>query len=183
MENKIFKPRKRQNLTELSNKVYTLTSAIRMKLELEKQIDYQSKLIIAMNRSSLWSSLLWVFAFRFWIQRNLKKKIEISRLSTDLGVKEKQKNIYHRNELLLEQEFEDVYDEMNERFIYYLEFLNKLGNKDFSLLANQKNLDLLPMDDVFVLNTKYTNDPPATKTEKLSFYLSMEALLYRCQNS
>ena len=47
---------------------------------------------------------------------------------------------------------------------------------------NSQGNTRIPYDDVCVLYRQYTEDPPKIKTDKLSFYLSMEKTLYCCEH-
>jgi len=174
----LFKPRKRQDLIELTDKVFKLKSAIRFKLELETQIDLQKKLLRSMKRTGLWNILLMLVAFFTWQRMRYKNQIEMSKLRADLDVKEKQKNIYQRNEDFLEKEFEHIYPEMDERYEFYLSRLKNLYSRYAGIDDDEADL---PVKDIEILHTKWKLDPPAIKTDKLSFYLTMEELLYRCQ--
>ena len=107
-----FQPRKRIDLKDLSDKVYALKSAIKFKISLEAQIKLQEKLIRTMKRPSLLGLALMVLYNNFWRISYLKKKLEIHRLENDNVIKEKQMNIYHRNELIFEDQFENVYEEI-----------------------------------------------------------------------
>jgi hypothetical protein len=138
----------------------------------------QNKLLKAMSRRGLWNILLMIFAYFTWNKLRYKNEIEKSKLRADLEVKEKQKNIYQRNEDFLEKEFEDIYPEMQERYGSYVTRLKNLYEKYSG--ADEDEVDL-PVKDIEILFTKFTEDPPAVKTDKLSFYLTMEELLYRCQ--
>ena len=178
MEKQMYQPRKRHDLIELTDKVYKLKSAIQFKLELEKQIELTKKLLKSYSRFGLWDLLYMVFFYTYWVRSRYEKGIKKSELRSKIEVKEKQKNIYQRNEDFLEQEFKDIYPEMNDRYDAYLKRLKVLYGK---YAGTDEKLSDLPVQDIEILHEKHRVDPPKTKTDKLSFYLTMEELLYRCQ--
>jgi hypothetical protein len=173
-----FQPRKRIDLKELSDKVYALKSAIKFKISLEAQIKLQEKLISTMKRPSLLGLALMVLYNNFWRISYLKKKLEIHRLENDNVIKEKQMNIYHRNELIFEDQFENIYEEMAERFDDYLNQLQRLHETFAS--TDEKDCSI-PIKDVRILLNKYRTEAPKDKIERLSFYLSMESTLHQCR--
>lgn len=168
-------PRKRTDIQELSDKVYALKSAIVFKLSIESQIKTQTKLVSTMLKPSLLRMLFMIFSYRLWKESSLKRKLEITKLRADNQVKEKLKHTYHRNELQLEDFFETIYEEMAERFDAYYYRLKFLFN-------NLESCPEAPQEDIKVLVQKYEKSPPKDKTDKMSFYLSMESTLYRCIN-
>ncbi len=169
---KEIRPRNRQNLTELSDKIFALKSAITFKLNIESQIELQWDLIRCLQKQTLLDRLCKIIFTKSKRLSNTRDKLEIMKLMADNQVKEKLKNTYHGNELLLEDFFKDIYEEMDERFDDYYHRL-------VHIMENYVDDIEIPYNDVKTLVLKYTQSPP-DKTDKLAFYLTMENTLYRC---
>lgn len=172
----IYQPRKRTDLTDLLDKIMALKNAIKFKIEIEKQILLQSKMIIALEQKTIWDGILSFFWSNAQKIKRLKRQIEVSKLVTTNENCEKQTRVYHKNELLLEDELADVYKEMDERYDFYLASLMELHEKFRWGAPCDPNL---PDMDIKKIVAKFESAPPADKVEKLTFYLTMEELLYR----
>jgi len=170
-----LRPRNRQNLVELSDKIFALKSAINFKLNIESQIELQADLISALEKKTFWDNIHRVFFKKSSDLRSTRQKLEVMKTKADNQVKEKLKNTYHGNELLLEDFFKDIYKEMDERFEDYY-------NRLVHIMDNYVNDIEIPYDDVKTLVFKYNESPP-DKIDKLSFYLTMENTLYRCSKA
>jgi len=165
-------PKNRKNLVELNDLIWKLKNAIKVKLELEKQIDLYSKLISSLLRKSILDIILMsVLPHRYKIKR-LKLQIEHSDLQMKLDVTLKNRNIYHRNEMQLEEHFKDIYTDMEENYNDFVDQLEKVYSN-----ASSDNLDIYP--DVQKLYDNYKANPPKDKVDKISFYLTLENTLYR----
>jgi len=176
----LYTPRKRQDLTEWLDKINALKNAINFKLELDKQITLQDRLINALKRKNILSMLLMLIAPARQRIKSLKVQIEISKLRTSNENNEKQKLVYHKNELLLEDDMEEIYEELDLRYEAYLTKLMSYYEK--VKFGTPKGSEL-PDKDIKILVTKFQTEPPASKTDRLSFYLTMEELLYRCSKA
>lgn len=175
----IFQPRKRTDLNDLLDKIMALKNAIKFKLEIQKQIKLQSRMILALEQKTIWNRLLSIFWSNAQKIKRLNREIEISKLLTTNENCEKQTRVYHKNELLLEDELTDVYKEMDERYDYYL---SQLENLYETVRWGAPNDSDLPDMDIKKLMAKFQSEPPADKIEKLTFYLTMEELLTRSTN-
>jgi hypothetical protein len=177
-ETPIFQPRNRQDLNDWLDKITALKNAITFKLEIEKQINLQNQIIMTLEKKPLLDTFKSIIAPHSQRLKSLRVKVEISKLRTSNENNEKQKLTYHKNELLLEDDFEEIYKEMDVRYSHYVDRLMSIHE---AIRFGTPKGSTLPDKDVKVLVAKYQTEPPKTKTDKLSFYLTMENLLYRCK--
>ncbi len=168
--NSIPSPKKREDLHEITDSVFSLKSAIRTKLELEAQMEHTIKLSASLAKPDLWISLFALFS-RTHFEKKIRRKIQQSQSNMDVEVKTKQRNIYHRNEMDLEGTFADLYKAMDENFDKYFSGLVFIKN-------NKSSEDNIPYQDVCKMVDKYNADPPKEKCDKLSLFLAMEKTLY-----
>ena len=106
--------------------------------------------------------------------------MEVSKLRTSNENNLKQSLVYHKNEILLEDDMEEIYKELEDRYDSYLSQLLDLYEK---VKFGVKKGNTLPDIDIKILVTKFQSEPPTIKTDKISFYLTMEQLLCRCSKS
>ena len=167
-------PVKRKDLHDISDRVHSLKSAIKFKLELESIMAQQEKLATSLMSPSVLVSVLSPFIKSFR-EKIYMRKIKCSELRMDISVKTKLRNTYHRNEMELEMTFEEIYKDMEQNFGDYLNGLHHVKVKF-------NNSDPIPYQDVCKLIDKYKDFPPTVKTDKLSFFLAMENTLYSVNN-
>ena len=170
----VKEPINRKNLHDLSNRVHSLKSAITYKIELETIIALQEKLLKSLLKSPI---LLIIFSAvsRVIREKIINRKLLHSKIRMKIEVDLKQRNIYHRNEMEIEQSFSEIYDEMDNYFeSYYSQLLFIYKSNDHK--------ETIPYKDVCMLVNKHQNNPPKIKTDKLSFFLSMEKTLYTCNH-
>jgi hypothetical protein len=179
-ETALFTPRNRQNLPEWLDKINALKNSINFKLELDKQISLQNKLINSLSKKPIALSFARILFPNCIKIIFIRREVEISKLRTSNENNLKQSLVYHKNELLLEDDMEEVYEELGIRYEAYISELMSLYEK---VKFGSKKGNTLPDKDIKMLVTKFQSQPPAIKTEKLSFYLTMEQLLYRCSKA
>ena len=109
----------------------------------------------------------WTMAY--WSER----AIDRLKLERNLEVKVKQRNAFHKNELLYEDALSTIKEEMKERFDHYFSRLQ-------FFFANYDKDSAIPYEDIKLLLTKYRQDPPKNNNDKLQFYLSMESTIALC---
>ena len=176
----IFIPRKRNDLTEQLDKINALENAITFKLEIEKQIELNLKKIALLESFPLLDKIRKVFLSNRVNLERVNRSIELSKIRTSNQNNEKMKYKFHANELSLEDDLEEIYSELNERFDAYCNALKDIHDQYRFGKTPPKDL---PMKDVSFLLSKYNAEPPKTKTDKLAFYLTLEELLYRCSKA
>ena len=165
-------PKNRKNLIELNDLVWKLKNAIKVKLELENQINLYSELVKRIAKKSLLDYLLLIVMPVKSRVKRLELLIKKSDLQMKLDVTLKNRNIYHRNEMQLEENFKSIYEDMETNYDPYINQLQSLYST-----TNQDELSLY--HDVKTLYNNFKNNPPKEKVDKLSFYLTLENLLYR----
>jgi hypothetical protein len=175
----LFQPKNRKDLPERLNQITALQNAIVFKIEFEKQIGIKKKLLSVEKRPKVWSLLLMVIAYNYWMILNLKRKLRISELVQDIEVKTKTMNHYHNKELFLENELEEIYSDMGERYDNYVDRL--FHQMEYAKSVGEDLPEWYPNKDVLVLSEKLIKNPPKTKTDKLSFFLTVENLLVRAR--
>jgi hypothetical protein len=168
-----YQPRKRKDLKDLTDRVFAWKNSKKVKDRIEQQIECEQKILASMKLP--WIMYLLMFITPFYFRRKYYEN-KSAKLSKEINaeVKIKQMNVYLRNELIYQESFKEIANEMEERFEDYLEYLEHIEQ-------NAQTTDPIPYADVTKLLDTYDADPPANDIDKLSFYLTMESLLVRCQ--
>lgn len=176
-------PRKRKDLRDLLDLLSKWDEAISITNQAEKQVIYLKELSKIIVKRSIVEFLIMIFYFKEYKIMKINQVIKQGEILSNVSVKEKTKNIYHRNALDMEAEFDEIFEEMNQRYDSYLSSLQKIHNKDYSEIKKVFNENELPFDDISLLLEKVRTCPPSSKSEKIALYLSMEECLYRALNS
>jgi len=173
MEKIIPHNRKKADLDALLDKISALKSAILIKLRLEQEMKIQKRLIRLMAFKPLFTFLT-ILVAPFWTMVYWsERRIERLKMERNLEVKVKQRNAFHKSELLYEDALSTIKAEMKDRFDHYFSRLQFFFNN------YDKDSDI-PYNDVKLLLKKFREDPPKDNNDKLQFYLSMESTIALC---